>query len=49
MMDFSKKLWPIGSYPVTGQLQFIERNSRPTLGSLTYELTIDDPAAYTAP
>jgi len=48
-VGFNEKIWPMGSYPTTEKLHLTERFSRPTLGSLTYELTIDDPGAYTAP
>jgi len=34
--------------PTTEQLHTIERISRPDLNTLRYELTIDDPGAYTA-
>jgi hypothetical protein len=48
-VGFNEKIWPMGSYPSTEKLHLTERFSRPTLGSLVYELTIDDPGAYTAP
>jgi hypothetical protein len=48
-VGFNEKIWPMGSYPTTDKLHMIERFSRPSLGSLAYELTIDDPGAYTAP
>jgi hypothetical protein len=48
-VGFNEKIWPMGSYPSTEQLHLTERFSRPTLGSLVYELTIDDPGAYTGP
>jgi len=48
-VGFNEKIWPMGSYPTTEKLHLTERFSRPTLGSLVYELTIDDPGAYTAP
>jgi hypothetical protein len=47
-VGFNEKIWVIGSYPTTNQLHLTERFTRPTLGSLTYEVTIDDPGAYTA-
>ncbi len=47
-VGFNEKIWVIGSYPTTNQLHLVERFTRPTLGSLTYEVTIDDPGAYTA-
>lgn len=36
-------------YPHTGQLHTIERFSRPDFDKLRYEITIDDPGAYTQP
>lgn len=36
-------------YPHTEQLHTIERFSRPAFDRLRYEITIDDPGAYTAP
>jgi len=48
-VGFNERQWPVGSYPSTSQLHLIERISRPTLQSLTYEATIDDPGAYTKP
>ncbi|HEY6342194.1 MAG TPA: hypothetical protein VIY49_11935 [Bryobacteraceae bacterium] len=48
-VGFNEKIWPFNSYPTTSQLHLIERFSRPTLGSLVYEMTIDDPGAYSAP
>ena len=47
-VGFNEKIWAIGSYPTTNQLHLVERFTRPTLGSLTYDVTIDDPGAYTA-
>lgn len=38
-----------GGLPHTPQLHLVERYSRPTLGTLHYEVTIDDPGAYTRP
>jgi hypothetical protein len=35
--------------PHTSQLHLVERISRPDFDTLTYEVTIDDPGAYTAP
>ncbi len=46
---FNEKQWVVGSYPTTEQLHLIERLSRPNLKTLTYEVTIDDPGAYTKP
>jgi hypothetical protein len=48
-VGFNEKQWLAGAYPTTDRLHLIERISRPTLKSLVYEATIDDPAAYTKP
>jgi len=48
-VGFNEKQWVAGSYPTTGQLHMIERIARPNLKTLSYEVTIDDPGAYTAP
>lgn len=48
-VGFNEKQWLVGSYPTTEQLHLIERISRPTLRTLTYDVTIDDPGAYTRP
>ena len=48
-VGFNEKQWLAGAYPTTEQLHLIERISRPTLKSLVYEATIDDPGAYTKP
>ena len=48
-VGFNEKFWIMGSYPTTDQLHLTERFTRPTMGSLEYEVTIDDPGAYTAP
>jgi hypothetical protein len=48
-VGFNEKHWVGGAYPTTNQLHLTERVSRPTLGTLTYEATIDDPGAYTKP
>jgi len=48
-VGFNEKQWPAGAYPTTNQLHLIERYSRPSLKSLAYEFTIDDPGAYTKP
>jgi len=48
-VGFNEKQWIAGSYPTTAQLHLIERISRPGLKTLSYEATIDDPGAYTAP
>ncbi len=48
-VGFNEKQWLTGSYPNTEQLHLVERISRPTLKSLVYEYTVDDPGAYTGP
>jgi len=48
-VGFNEKQWFVGPYPTTAQLHLIERISRPALKTLTYEVTIDDPGAYTRP
>ena len=48
-VGFNEKQWVVGSYPTTDRLHLTERFSRPNLNTLTYEATIDDPGAYTAP
>jgi hypothetical protein len=47
-VGFNERIWIMGSYPTTEQLHLTEKFSRPTLGSLEYEVTVDDPGAYTA-
>jgi hypothetical protein len=48
-VGFNEKQWLSGVYPTTDRLHLTERFSRPDLRTLTYEATIDDPGAYTAP
>ena len=48
-VGFNEKQWAVGAYPNTSQLHLTERISRLNLKSLTYELTVDDPGAYTKP
>ena len=48
-VGFNEKQWIAGSYPTTSQLHLTERITRTGLKSITYEATIDDPGAYTAP
>jgi hypothetical protein len=48
-VGFNEKHWLAGAFPTTEKLHLIERISRPSLKSLTYEFTIDDPGAYTKP
>jgi hypothetical protein len=45
---FNEKFWfTNGGLPHTNQLHLIERFTRTDLGTLKYEVTIDDPGAYT--
>jgi hypothetical protein len=47
---FNDSFWfSNGGLPHTQQLHLVERISRPDLGTLRYEVTIDDPGAYTKP
>jgi hypothetical protein len=48
-LGFNEKQWAVGAYPNTSQLHLTERISRPSLKSLAYEATIDDPGAYSKP
>src|SRR5262245_8509998 len=48
-VGFNQKQWSAGSYPTTEQLHLTERISRPNLKTISYEYTVDDPGAYTAP
>jgi len=47
---FNEDFWfTNGGLPHTDQLKLIERFSRPDLDTLTYEVSVDDPGAYTRP
>jgi len=48
-VGFNEKGWVAGSFPTTEKLHLTERISRPNLKTLTYEMTIEDPGAYTTP
>lgn len=48
-VGFNEKQWLAGNFPTTKKLHLVERISRPNLRTLTYEVTVDDPGAYTAP
>jgi hypothetical protein len=48
-IGFNEKQWVAGSYPTSEQLHMTERISRPSLRTLSYEMTIDDPGVYTRP
>jgi hypothetical protein len=50
MRRFSEEFWfDNGGLPHTEQLQMIERFTRLDMGTLRYEVTVDDPGAYTRP
>jgi hypothetical protein len=46
-IGYNEKQWVRGSIPTTKQLHTVERISRPNRQSLRYEVTIEDPGAYT--
>lgn len=48
-VGFNEKQWIVGTYPTTERLHLIERIQRPDVRTLSYEATIDDAGAYTAP
>jgi hypothetical protein len=49
-VGFNEGFWiDRGQLPHTSQLHLVEKYTRTALGSMRYELTIDDPGAYTAP
>jgi hypothetical protein len=48
-VGFNEKQWISGTYPTTDRLHLVEKISRPNLRTLNYEVTIEDPGAYTAP
>jgi hypothetical protein len=48
-VGFNEKQWISGTFPTTEKLHLTERISRPNLHTLSYEVTVDDPGAYTAP
>lgn len=48
-VGFNEKMWAVGAFPNTSQLHLVERISRPNLKTLSYEVTVDDPGAYTKP
>ena len=48
-VGFNEKQWIVGTYPTTEKLHMTERIQRPDVRTLSYEATIDDPGAYTAP
>jgi hypothetical protein len=47
---FNEDFWfTNGGLPHTDQLKLVEKISRPNLDTLKYDLTVDDPGAYTRP
>ena len=49
-MGFNDKFWfDFAGHPHTEQLHVIERYRRPDRDRLDYEITVDDPGAYTRP
>lgn len=49
-VGFNDKFWfDFAGHPHTERLHVIERFQRPDLGTLKYDVTIDDPGAYTKP
>jgi hypothetical protein len=50
VVGFNEATWlDYSGHPHTDQLHVIEKLSRPNKGTLHYEVTIDDPGAYTKP
>ena len=48
-IGFNERMWiDRGSAPHTEKLHLIEKFTRTDMNSMTYELTVDDPGAYTA-
>jgi hypothetical protein len=48
-VGFNEKQWVSGTVPTTDKLHLVERISRPNLRTLSYEVTFEDPGAFTAP
>jgi len=49
-IGFNDKFWfDFAGHPHTEKLHVVERFRRPNFGNLEYEVTIDDPGAYTKP
>jgi hypothetical protein len=48
-VGFNEKQWLAGNFPTTEKLHLVERISRPNLRTLNYEVTVEDPGAFTAP
>ncbi len=48
--DFNERFWfTNGGLPHTEKLSLVERISRPDFNTLRYDVTVDDPGAYTRP
>ena len=49
-VGFNERFWiDRGQLPHTDQLHLVEKYTRTSMDTMKYELTVDDPAAYTAP
>jgi len=49
-VGFTERVWiDREGNPTTNKLHLIERFTRPDMNTLKYEITVDDPGAYTAP
>ncbi|MFM2125771.1 MAG: hypothetical protein RL328_2222 [Acidobacteriota bacterium] len=48
-VGFNEKQWLFSTYPTTEQLHITEKFTRPYLTTMNYEITVDDPGAYSAP
>jgi hypothetical protein len=46
-VGFNEKTWVRGSIPTTNQLHLVERLTRPDLRTIRYEVTFEDPGAFT--
>lgn len=46
-VGFNERFWLTGGLPHTEALHLVERFTRPSLETLTYEVTFDDPRTYT--
>jgi hypothetical protein len=46
-VGLNEKQWIAGAYPSSEHAHLVERISRPTLKTLSYEMTLDDPDVYT--
>ena len=46
---YNEKFWLTGGLPHTSQMKVVERLTRTEFNTMDYEVTIDDPGAYTRP